>query len=1141
MKRVCTLLLCGILLLSFASAAQWPAWADEAREWGLEQKIDEELLAQGDAIVSRAQAAQLLYQAEGSPAFDGKCPFTDVSGPAAKAVAWAAERGYVSGVGGGRYEPDRPVTRQAFAAILWRWAGKPAAVQAGLEPYQDASSVSEWAREAMLWCMQAGIVRGLSGEKLGPVYGISFAQALTMLQRAYAVPDVSALRQDLQTLTKEPRPIGSAGEAAAAQYLKARFTEMGYTVTLQPYQDAQGHRGSNVIAVKKADKPNGDILILSAHHDSVPTAPGANDNASGAAALLYAAEALQDVSGDTEIRFVSFTDEENGKNGSRAYVASLSEQERERIVGDIQLDMLGGLGTDGAMVCTTDGEANWLSELLMKLDPSLIRRAETASDHASMQLAGIPSVMLSQDERGYLYHSAADTAAALDLYAIADGAETVAAAAKEILSLDTPSYRDVAAEQGGGYVYRQTRQNVIYFGASRTDTEAYIGAAGELMDTREISGSGWTDRYETYRYAMTWFDAGKPMETYYIYRNGFLDHIELRPEKSGYSRQEVQKLLEAKYGKPEAQDGERMGWADPIYSKYLSLSTDDQGCLVSISNYSVGITNVLASYPVKNGQASISDPEDQAVWAYVCSILPLEARQKITQFNLFTDGYSNVLAYTSPIQENGVTDNTRFSISIDYYDVYDEEGRPRDWSKLSYTIIHEYGHVLLEDEKQVDLSVGSNTHDPTGFVEGSFRKAFYDRFWKELGDSAVGDYEQNPTHYVSRYGANYFHEDIADTFAVFVLGTKPQGDTVAEEKLAFFWNDPEMTALRTAIRQNLGLEWPEGTEQTQPEQSEPVKIASLEALEKTLREFIAAAEQPPVLDVSALAGQAELTITVKNLYYNILSEQPGYKYAYDLQAELGKDQTLRCTFSYMPYRTGQYPAGFAGEPVADLAGLVKTARENLSREEVSIRITNPELQVDDMNLALQQVGGGYVLCALNRDGTAITMTPQNDLSARDAQARLTELDALAGQVYESCVRPGMSQMEQATALYTYLTEQVDYDFRYYSDRANMPYDSTTAYGALHNKLAICGGYAQALQLLFEKAGIPCITVTGKLGREDHMWNLARIDGQWLYFDATNDRHNAAYGFHYCGVGADKLTQYSWDGDWSGQLARALFP
>ena len=67
------------------------------------------------------------------------------------------------------------------------------------------------------------------------------------------------------------------------------------------------------------------------------------------------------------------------------------------------------------------------------------------------------------------------------------------------------------------------------------------------------------------------------------------------------------------------------------------------------------------------------------------------------------------------------------------------------------------------------------------------------------------DYEENPTHYVSRYGANYFHEDIADTFAVFVLGGKPEGKTVAEEKLLFFWADDDMVQLRSEIRENLNL------------------------------------------------------------------------------------------------------------------------------------------------------------------------------------------------------------------------------------------------------------------------------------------------------------------------------------------------
>ena len=77
----------------------------------------------------------------------------------------------------------------------------------------------------------------------------------------------------------------------------------------------------------------------------------------------------------------------------------------------------------------------------------------------------------------------------------------------------------------------------------------------------------------------------------------------------------------------------------------------------------------------------------------------------------------------------------------------------------------------------------------------------------------------------------------------------------------------------------------------------------------------------------------------------------------------------------------------------------------------------------------------------------------------------------------------------------------------------MPYSATTAYGALHDHLAICGGYAQAFQMLLQQAEIPCITVSGKMGGENHMWVLAQVDGQWLYFDPTSDRGRVDYGFN----------------------------
>ncbi len=272
-----------------------------------------------------------------------------------------------------------------------------------------------------------------------------------------------------------------------------------------------------------------------------------------------------------------------------------------------------------------------------------------------------------------------------------------------------------------------------------------------------------------------------------------------------------------------------------------------------------------------------------------------------------------------------------------------------------------------------------------------------------------------------------------------------------------------------------------------------------------------------------------------------MSEYPAYKYAYDLQVEVTGDRLFSCAISYMPYRTGSYPVGFQGEAVDSLASLCQVAQEGLAQDQIPMEIVNSQLEVDDMNRALQQVGGGYLFCQLNRDGTAVTVTPQGGLTQEEALARLAKIDALSEQLCRQVVTGDLAPAERAAALYTYLTEQVRYDFRYYAQLEEMPYDSTTAYGALQHNLAICGGYAQGFQALLKQTGIPCITVSGKLGGENHMWNLARIDGQWLYFDPTSDRGRAEYGFLYCGVPGDALTRHTWDEDRAMRLAQALFP
>ena len=269
---------------------------------------------------------------------------------------------------------------------------------------------------------------------------------------------------------------------------------------------------------------------------------------------------------------------------------------------------------------------------------------------------------------------------------------------------------------------------------------------------------------------------------------------------------------------------------------------------------------------------------------------------------------------------------------------------------------------------------------------------------------------------------------------------------------------------------------------------------------------------------------------VQNIYYEIAAARPELKYVYELEIG-GQAGSLVCTFHYMPYKTGDLPEDFAGQAVASLQELIAAAEENMGQESIPIRITNRELDPDSMNRALQQTGGGYILCMLNRDATAIQYSAPFGWNMEDCLAALAETEQLADQVIAQVIHADMSQREKAEALYAYITGTVSYDQRYYSDRNNMPYESQTALGALRDGMAICGGYSHAVKLLFEKAGIPCYNVTGKYFNENHMWNIALLDGEWLWFDATSDRGSTGeFGFLRFGLTELDSTKYQWNQD-----------
>ena len=137
-----------------------------------------------DSSLTRAMLAQILYNRAGKPTVKDKSAFTDVANDAwyADAVIWAYGEGIVSGVGGGKFAPDASITREQLAAMLYRAAGSPE-VQETTLTFNDASKVSSYAKSAICWAVEEGIVTGKGGNRLDPTGTATRAEVAQMLAR----------------------------------------------------------------------------------------------------------------------------------------------------------------------------------------------------------------------------------------------------------------------------------------------------------------------------------------------------------------------------------------------------------------------------------------------------------------------------------------------------------------------------------------------------------------------------------------------------------------------------------------------------------------------------------------------------------------------------------------------------------------------------------------------------------------------------------------------------------------------------------------------------------------------------------------------------------------------------------------------
>ena len=287
-------------------------------------------------------------------------------------------------------------------------------------------------------------------------------------------------------------------------------------------------------------------------------------------------------------------------------------------------------------------------------------------------------------------------------------------------------------------------------------------------------------------------------------------------------------------------------------------TTEAQSCPVLLSDImSAALTpgsdteaqdnQYLVTYAVNGDQ--ISDPRfesvssdlqdeqkdnatQQFVWEYFTSIIPAEERKFVTEYSITTDGAGNTLAAVVQTYDNP----NHWALEVDILDIEDPYN-------LTFTLIHEFGHLLTLNAEQTlpSIRVFNNPDDediyqqeaaqcPEYFPgEGcststSYINAFYDSFWADIYEEwdqvnyeseedayyeALDNfYYKYEDQFVTDYAVTNPEEDIAESWAFFVLAPKPTGNTIADQKVLFFYEYPELVQLREQILNSLCESFP---------------------------------------------------------------------------------------------------------------------------------------------------------------------------------------------------------------------------------------------------------------------------------------------------------------------------------------------
>ncbi|MPM08903.1 hypothetical protein SDC9_55219 [bioreactor metagenome] len=141
-----------------------------------------------NGTTTRAMLVTVLWRLAGEPAAVGSSGFSDVAAGTwySEAVAWAAENGIVSGIGGSLFAPNDSITREQLAVIFCNYArfkGVDVSASGDMTQFTDSAVISSWASGAVKWAVSAGLISGKGNGILDPTGTATRAEIATILMR----------------------------------------------------------------------------------------------------------------------------------------------------------------------------------------------------------------------------------------------------------------------------------------------------------------------------------------------------------------------------------------------------------------------------------------------------------------------------------------------------------------------------------------------------------------------------------------------------------------------------------------------------------------------------------------------------------------------------------------------------------------------------------------------------------------------------------------------------------------------------------------------------------------------------------------------------------------------------------------------